>query len=95
MKPIGLTFKVSEQDRYGEKRQGEIMLIHECKVCHKISLNRLAGDDDPETILSVFQDSLLISESKKQNLLKENIRFAGKIDEKEIKSQLFGFAVSN
>jgi DNA-directed RNA polymerase subunit RPC12/RpoP len=44
MEPIGLTFK---------KQKGEIMLIHKCLKCGKISLNRIAGDDSPEAILKI------------------------------------------
>jgi hypothetical protein len=43
MKPVGLQLT------------DEIMLVHECLGCGKISTNRIAGDDDPEVILSLLQ----------------------------------------
>jgi len=54
MEPIGLTFKKEGVDKYGKERQGEIMIIHKCEKCGDISINRIAGDDDPEGILKLF-----------------------------------------
>ena len=34
------------------------MLIHACMDCDTISINRIAADDDPATVLAVFQSSL-------------------------------------
>ena len=39
--------------------RGELMLIHECLECQSLSINRIAADDDPEGILTIFHDSLL------------------------------------
>ena len=58
MRPIGLTLKQSH-NKYRPDLRGELMLIHECEDCRTISINRIAADDDPETILSVFEASLL------------------------------------
>ena len=35
------------------------MLIHQCVECADISINRIAADDDPESIILIFRDSLL------------------------------------
>lgn len=60
MKPIGLRYKYD----------GEIMIVHRCLSCGKISNNRIAGDDIPEVILSLLQEK-----SDACNLLtSENIR---------------------
>lgn len=57
MEPIGLTFKKDEGiDKYGEKRQGEIMVVHKCQICGKVSKNRIAGDDNPEVILAICEE---------------------------------------
>lgn len=75
MKPLGLT----------SKKDGEIMLIHECEKCGKISANRIAGDDDAEEILKIFKNSLgnkVVIEKKSGHKLF--------IDEDELKVQLFG-----
>jgi hypothetical protein len=38
------------------------MLVHACVDCDIVSINRIAADDDPETILSVFQLSFDIDQ---------------------------------
>lgn len=57
MKPIGLTMKKS-RNKYQLSPRGELMLIHECVECKCLSINRIAADDDPETVLFVFRASL-------------------------------------
>ena len=58
MRPIGLTIKKS-RNKYRPEARGELMLIHECLECQSLSINRIAADDDPESILTIFHDSLL------------------------------------
>ncbi len=57
MKPIGLTIKRSK-NKYQLSPRGELMLIHECVQCKSLSINRIAADDDSDTVLSVFRSSL-------------------------------------
>jgi len=56
MIPLGLTFK---QEGYG--RQGELMLIHLCTVCQKLSINRIASDDITDEIIDVFEQSKILT----------------------------------
>lgn len=51
MKPVGLT----------TKKDGEIMIIHECQTCGKISNNRIAGDDDTDAILTLAETGVGVS----------------------------------
>jgi len=91
MKPVGLTFKHEGKDKFtGQERQGELMVVHCCLNCGKISLNRIAGDDEPEAILKIFKKSLKVSPAFRQELEKQGIKLAGKKDEEEIRTQLFG-----
>ena len=60
MKPIGLTMKKS-RNKYQIKSGGELMLIHECVECEALSINRIAADDDPDSIMDVFNHSLSLS----------------------------------
>jgi hypothetical protein len=46
MKPVGLT----------TKKDGEIMIVHRCEKCGKVSNNRIAGDDNTDTILALADD---------------------------------------
>lgn len=85
MIPIGLTFK-----HEGEGKVGELMLIHLCERCGKISINRLAGDDDIEKVQQVFEESLGLDENIKQQLKGEGIRLLAEEDKEEIRVQLFG-----
>lgn len=56
MEPIGLAFKDEGLDKYGKKRQGEIMIVHKCQKCGKENKNRIAGDDDPKAILEICEE---------------------------------------
>ena len=89
MKPLGLTFKEEGLDKYGNKVQGEVMLIHRCGKCGKININRIAGDDDPDEILKIYnnsKDNIELTEELK----KEGINLLDSKAEAEIKKQLFG-----
>lgn len=55
MRPVGLALK-RERKKYGAG-QGELMLVHCCVDCGRLSANRMAADDDLETVLAVFQRS--------------------------------------
>jgi hypothetical protein len=44
MKPIGLTLK----------KDGELMVVHLCLNCGKISCNRIAGDDNSYSIVQLI-----------------------------------------
>ena len=57
MKPIGLTMKTG-RNKYRLGQRGELMLVHECIECGSLSINRIAADDVPATILAIFQASI-------------------------------------
>jgi hypothetical protein len=59
MKPIGLTMK-KVRNKYQREPRGELMLVHECVECKSLSINRIAADDDPGTVMEVFQSSLML-----------------------------------
>lgn len=90
MQPIGLTFKQVGLDKWGKEKQGELMLIHECNQCGKISINRIAGDDDPSKILEVLAISHDLNQDIKDTLEQSGIRLLINTDLTEIKTQLFG-----
>jgi len=85
MKPIALTFKNEGLDKYGRKKQGEIMIVHRCDKCGKISLNRIAGDDDPKEILKILEQT-----NTSLYDLPKNIAVLTKKDKDEVKKQLLG-----
>lgn len=90
MKPIGLIFKHEGVDKYGVLRQGELMLIHECVNCGKISINRIAGDDNSEAILRIFEESQGLPPEKRNRLERNGIEVLSDERKEEILTQLFG-----
>ena len=90
MEPIGLTFKQEGINKYGEVKQGELMFIHQCLKCGKISINRLAADDNPQVILEVFEESKQLNPEKINELTQAGIKTLTEQDKQEIETQLFG-----
>lgn len=85
MRPIGLTFK---HEGYG--KLGEIMLIHHCAACEKISINRIARDDPEHSIITIFNQSTKLNASVRARLIKDGINLLGNDDKRELNVQLFG-----
>jgi len=57
MQPVGLAVKLRRK-KYAPASGGELMMVHLCRECGKVSINRLAADDDPEKVLEIFERSL-------------------------------------
>jgi len=89
MKPIGLTMKKS-RNRYRLESRGELMLIHQCVECEELSINRIAADDDPESILSVFKESLLRDDQVRALCEIQGIEMLGTEAGELIYQQLYG-----
>jgi len=85
MRPIALTFK-----HEGNAKVGEIMLVHHCSVCEKISINRIAGDDIEDHILQVFTESFMLAQELSAELAAQDIYQLVKTDEPAVRTQLFG-----
>lgn len=85
MKPVGLTFK-----HEGWGRQGEIMLIHVCSECPKLSINRIAADDSNELIMSIFEASFAMPEGLRRMIEQKDIYVMAHDDYDELHAQLFG-----
>lgn len=93
MEPIALTVKKEGKDRYGKERIGELMLVHRCcnEKCKKVSINRIAGDDDAQSILQVYTDSLKLNDKQKEGFIsKHGITVLDEDDEDIVNTQLFG-----
>ena len=88
MRPIGLTLKAT-QNRY-RLDSGELMLIHLCSDCGSLSINRIAADDIPETILDVFEDSLGMQISMQNRVTRDGIRLLQAADANLVRERLFG-----
>lgn len=58
MRPVALAFKNYEINLFTGRGGGELMLIHKCSNCDKLSPNRIAGDDNEYQILCVLKESI-------------------------------------
>jgi hypothetical protein len=85
MQPVGLTFKHIDHGRIGE-----MMLIHLCSSCQKISINRVARDDPEYKILEIFNQSFSLNDDMKQRLDKAGIYLLTVADKPGLSMQLFG-----
>jgi len=89
MKPAGLSMKKG-WNKYRLESGGELMLIHECTECGSLSINRIAADDDSESILEVFNTSLQNSDQIRTRSEEDGIIMLDAEDDELVRSQLFG-----
>jgi hypothetical protein len=57
VKPVGLIMKKG-RNKYQIKSRGELMLVHECTECGRLSIHRIAADDDSDSVMEAFFSSL-------------------------------------
>ena len=88
MQPVGLTIKKTRK-KYGPA-QGELMLIHMCVECGKISINRIAADDDIELVFETFQHSMSLDTHIHERLADNGIATLQSGDIRIVQAQLFG-----
>jgi len=93
MQPMGLTLKKTNK-KYGPAQCGELMLIHVCTGCGRISINRIAADDDASRILDLFQSSLKLAPAMIASFCQDGIRALRAADKKIVHSRLFGNFIS-
>lgn len=89
MEPVGLTMKRSHK-KYGTASGGELMLAHLCTACEQISINRIAADDDPQGILTVFNASAAHPADLCGRFQDRGISLLGYESAERVKVQLFG-----
>jgi hypothetical protein len=92
MRPIGVTLK-RERKKYG-RQQGELMLVHQCTDCGSLSINRIAADDDAETIFSIYQASLVLNTRDQARIEQAGIQILREADLAIVRARLFGWSVS-
>ena len=89
MKPIGLTMKKG-RNKYQREPRGELMLVHECTGCKTLSINRIAADDDPGTVMAVFEESLRLGHQFHALCQGHGIMILRAEDTKLVSTQLYG-----
>ncbi len=90
MEPLGLTVKHTLK-RYQTEKQGELMLIHRCAACGKLSINRVAGDDNTIMLNDLFVRSQDMPPALLEGLSAQGILPLGARDFTLVHSQLFGW----
>ena len=89
MQPVGLTTKHS-RNKYARERDGELMVIHECTICEKIVINRIAADDSATSLLAVFESSFASSAAFRARLAHSGVSFLTADDSNLVWQRLFG-----
>ena len=87
MKPLGLTMKKG-RNKYRLGSGGELMLIHQCIECGTLSINRIAADDHPDSVMDVFHQSRALSRQLRLECESQGILVIE--DEESINLQLYG-----
>ena len=88
MQPAALTTKRSRNKyRHGH---GELMLVHLCTDCGYVSVNRIAADDDADTLLEIFNASLTLPARTRELLLGDGIDILPPESLPSLQIQLFG-----
>jgi len=90
MRPIGLTSKIPRVDKWGMSVKGEVMIVHECIKCGKISINRIHAQDDPKEIINVFENGISLNPEKKDYLTKGGVFLLGENNREEVRKSIFG-----
>ena len=90
MEPVGLTFKHNGFDKYGRPRTGDVMIVHCCRSCLAININRIAGDDSTDGLFSVFSDQSLMQRSILQRIEAMGIDLLGEGDKGRLHMAIFG-----
>jgi hypothetical protein len=89
MKPVGLAIKRTRK-KYGDQGPGELMVIHRCADCGRISINRVAADDSAEELWEVFQSSLDPDPDLIAQLDRNGIDALDAGSARKVRAQLFG-----
>ena len=64
------------------------MLIHECVECEHLSINRVAADDDPESIVDTFVSSLNLTHQTRIRCESQGILILNNMEAVQV--QLYG-----
>ena len=56
-----IAFKDYSVNSFTNRGGGELMIIHQCLNCGKLSPNRIAGDDNEYQIFSILKESINLS----------------------------------
>lgn len=89
MRPVGLTFKRSAK-KYASHQPGELMLVHLCNDCGKVSINRIAADDNTVLVLAILDESARLDAITGDVLTQNGIMLLGQAQVDLVQQCLFG-----
>jgi DNA-directed RNA polymerase subunit RPC12/RpoP len=89
MQPIGLTRKDS-RSKYNAANGGELMLVHQCIECGKVSINRIAADDLSEELLQVYENGCSMNNGNHFRLLQAGVTILTDKDREVVNIHLYG-----
>lgn len=91
MRPVGLHFKNPEQNLYTGRFTGELMIVHLCLNCRRISCNRIAGDDNPYQVATLLEEPNKLNGEIINLLTNQGVKLLGQEDKQEALTVLFGY----
>lgn len=91
MKPVALRLKNEKLNPYTGRISGELMIIHRCINCGRISSNRVAGDDSPQQILRLLEEPKRLGRAIIDELENSGIKPLTQKDKKLVLTFLFGY----
>jgi hypothetical protein len=89
MPPVALTWKRSLK-KYARFGDGELMLVHRCRDCGGLSINRIAADDDNGLILSLLHACAHLDRQDLDACAANGIQVLGEADSHLVRQCLFG-----
>ncbi len=89
MVPVGLSMKWNH-NKYARLLDGELMLVHFCMDCGKVSVNRIAADDRADRLQDLYRASQGWIDELSE-LVTSGFRLLSEEDSWLIDRQLFGF----
>jgi hypothetical protein len=91
MRPIGLTLKDVRVNPFTNRASGELMIVHLCTNCHRVSTNRIAGDDNTYSITSLLEESKKLDSITTNRLQSLSVTLLSENDKEIIRTILFGY----
>ncbi|QQG41278.1 MAG: RNHCP domain-containing protein [Candidatus Woesebacteria bacterium] len=95
MQPVAIAFKDYRINPFTNKGSGELMVIHQCLNCGKISPNRIAGDDNEYQIMSILNESMNLSKNTIIQIKNMGLEPITSSNEEEALISLFGINYKN
>ena len=89
MQPVALTLKKTNK-KYAGSRSGELMLVHQCQDCGRISINRIAADDNVAAVFEIFEGSRQLDMSLKVVLARSGVSILEAGHQLLVREQLLG-----